>query len=171
MKMITKAVGWLIHSLTFIGALAVILMMLHVTLDVAGKYLFNSPIPGTVAIVSQYYMVAVCFLPLALAERDNAHITVEVLADMLPRRTQNQFGVAWTLLSLILFSLLTWRNWIEAGLKRDLAAFVIEQDYRIPVWPSYYLLPIGTGAMCLVLIHKLVRVVRSRGTQPTTEKF
>ena len=44
-------------------------MMLHITADVVGKFVFNRPLPGTIPIVSQYYMVIAAFLPLAMVEK------------------------------------------------------------------------------------------------------
>ena len=41
------------------------LMMLHVSVDVTGRYLFNRPIDGTTEIVAAYYMVLVAYLPWA----------------------------------------------------------------------------------------------------------
>ena len=68
-----KAIDRMIDLLSFvfmaIAAIALTLMMGHVTVDVAGKYLLNAPVPVTLEMVSNYYMVAVVFLPLAAAER------------------------------------------------------------------------------------------------------
>src|ERR1043165_5059975 len=42
-----------------------VLMMIHVTADVAMRTLFNSPIEGTTEVVAAYSMVIVAYLPLA----------------------------------------------------------------------------------------------------------
>ena len=48
------------------------LMMLHVTIDVTGRYLFNRPLEGTTEIVAAYYMVVIAYAPWAwIAARDN----------------------------------------------------------------------------------------------------
>ena len=86
--MLRRLLGRLANALAFLGGIAVVLMMLHICADVIAKYVFNSPIPGTLEIVSNYYMVATVFLPLALVERKNAHIAVEILSQHLPTRGQ-----------------------------------------------------------------------------------
>ena len=49
-----------------------VLMMLHVTVDVTGRYLFNRPLEGTTEIVAAYYMVVIAYAPWAwIAARDN----------------------------------------------------------------------------------------------------
>ena len=84
MQMIGRVMAGMIRVLTWVGMLAVILMMLQITIDVAGKYLFNAPIPATISMVSNYYMVVVAFIPIAYVETRNEHITVEVVTEFLP---------------------------------------------------------------------------------------
>ena len=49
----------------WLGALALVAMMVHVTADVVLKITLNWPVAGTLEIVSYVYMVACTFLPLA----------------------------------------------------------------------------------------------------------
>lgn len=49
--------------LMVVGSIALMLMMVHVTVDVVGKFVFSQPVPMTLEIVSNYYIVAVVFLP------------------------------------------------------------------------------------------------------------
>ena len=71
---------------------AVALMMVQVTLDVAMRHLFGSPLPGTLTIVSYYYMVIAAFVPLALAEQRDAHISVEFVTDLMPKGVQRHLA-------------------------------------------------------------------------------
>jgi TRAP-type C4-dicarboxylate transport system permease small subunit len=64
--------------LVWLALLAGSLMMLHVTLDVVARSLFNTPIAGTNEVVSAYYMVAAAFLPWAWIARSDGHIRVEL---------------------------------------------------------------------------------------------
>ena len=150
------------HGIGFTGliaCIAVVLMMIQITVDVAGKYLFNLAVPATIAIVSNYYMVVVAFLPLALAERRNDHIGVELVTEMMPHRAQWHL-YSWThLYSAILFAVLAYAGWLEATTKHNIGAFIMERSLRIPVWPSYYLLPIGAALMSLTLLYRFARYV------------
>lgn len=91
------------NLMTVIGGLAIALMMLHITLDVASRYILNSPIPGTISIVSYYYMVIAVFIPLAFAEQKNAHISVEVVTTRLPMWMQRHLERLSFLLSATVF--------------------------------------------------------------------
>ena len=82
MKLIGRVLAQSINLTLAVGLIAVAMMMIHITLDVAGKFLLNEPIPATITIVSNYYMVVVAFLAIGFAETRNGHITVEVLTEM-----------------------------------------------------------------------------------------
>lgn len=146
----------IIDLTTVVGLAAVALMMLHITVDVIGKFIFNAPVPATIALVSNYYMVVVAFLALALAERRNGHITVEVLTEFFPRPVQKHL-FSWTyLLSAAVFGVFAYRSWLEARTAHESGTFIMEQSTKLITWPSYYLLPIGAGLMTLVLVYRFL---------------
>lgn len=169
MESITRLLGRLIDLVTIVGAIAIVLMMLHITLDVFLRYVFWSPPPGTLVFVSNYYMVAVSFLALAFAERRNAHIAVEVVFEYFPLRFQRLTSCLGAALSALIFGMLAWRGLDEALRKQAIDAFMFEQGLRIPIWPSYYLLPIGAGLMSLVLVFKIIRYLVGGSEKPITE--
>jgi len=160
MKTLSWVLGRLIDATTVISAIAVFLMMAHISVDVIGRFFFRSPLPGTLVFVSNYYMVAVAFLSLAYAERRDAHITVEILTERMAMGVQSGLSFSSTLLSAGVFGMLAWRGLGEAQTKYAMGSFMLEQGVRIPVWPSYYLLPVGAGLMFLVLVFKLLRYLR-----------
>lgn len=159
---------------TYVGLFAVALMMLHISIDVAGKFLLNEPIPATIALVSNYYMVVVAFMAMALAETRNGHITVEVLTELFPMRAQLHL-YSWSyLISALVYSLLTVRTWEEAVRAQNTGTFIMEQSTKLLTWPSYYLLPIGCGLMTLVVIYRfLIYLTGGKsglGETPTLQK-
>lgn len=156
MEIIGRILARMITAITWIGVLAIILMMMHITLDVAGKFLFNSPLPATISMVSNYYMVVVAFIPLALVEQRNGHISVEVVTEFFPMRTQYHL-FSWTyLVSAAVFGVLTYKTWLEAMRTFNSGTFMVEQGVKIITWPSYFLLPIGCGMMTAVVVYRWV---------------
>src|SRR5262249_33921951 len=63
-----------INGLLWVGLIAGFLMMLHVGVDVIGRFFFNRPLQGTTEIVGGWYMVAIAFLPWPWLEARNNHI-------------------------------------------------------------------------------------------------
>lgn len=148
---------WLFHGTNAAGLLAgmaVAVMMVHVAADVIGRYVLGTPLPATIAIVSQYYMVIIVFLPLALPERNNGHIAVDVLTTRLPGATQRHLGALAQIFSAAVYGALAYATWSEALTKLADRARVIESGVAIPIWPAYFALPAGCLLMALVLIYR-----------------
>nr|WP_321507117.1 TRAP transporter small permease [uncultured Celeribacter sp.] len=156
MQKTDKLLRGLIAAYGAIGAAAIFLMMLHITADVVGKFVFNRPLPGTIPIVSQYYMVIAAFLPLAMVEKLSGHISVEILYATFPRTMRGILTVFSTALGVVVFAALTWATWGEAVKKYQIGAFSYEQGIKVPIWPSYFILPAGAGLLALVLLWRLV---------------
>lgn len=145
--------------LALLAGATVMLMMLHVFLDVAGKYVFSVPLPDTLEIVSEYYMVVVVFLPLALTERNHAHISVEVLTRHLPDRMQSGLRVVAWLVSAAFFAALAYRTWLDAVERTEAGTTVLGAMGTLTTWPSYYVMPLGCAAVALVLLYRAVVAV------------
>lgn len=69
-------------SLGYLAAIATLLMMVFSTYDITARYLFNSPTSWVIE-VSGYLLVSIAFLGASFAERDGAHIKVDVLIQYL----------------------------------------------------------------------------------------
>jgi TRAP-type C4-dicarboxylate transport system permease small subunit len=155
--MVGKVLERVSTLVAWIGGVALILMMLHISVEVVARYVFNSPLHGTVEIVSAYYMVAVVFLPLAMIERLNGHIVVELVTQHLPRRAQSILIGLVALVSASYFAVFAWRTWGDA-LKKYAVGEQALGTVAITVWPTRFYLPIGCGLIVLVLMHKAVRL-------------
>ena len=146
----------LTSATTLLGGVAIALMMLHITADVVLRYLFSAPLPGTITYVSNYYMIIATFVPLAYAEKLDAHITVEVVAERLPRRIQRHLA-HWLLpVCAVVLAFMTVKTWTEALGKYEMKASLVEGGTTIITWPGYFMLPLGLGLMVLVLLYKFL---------------
>ncbi|WP_421705375.1 TRAP transporter small permease [Alloalcanivorax xenomutans] len=141
---------------TLVGGLAIALMMIHISLDVVLRYLFSTPIPGTITYVSNYYMIIAAFLPLAYAEKLGAHISVEVVTERLPQRIQFHLAHWLILLSAIILAFMAVKTGLEAVTRYEMGAALVEGGTSIIIWPGYFVLPIGLGLMVLMLVYKFV---------------
>lgn len=147
------------NLLAVAGGIAVVLMMLHICADVIAKYVFNMPIKGTLEIVSNYYMVAVVFMPLAFVERKNAHIAVEIVSQHLPTRAQVFLVGLVCLVSIGFYAMFFWQSLQDAVAKYEIGEYIRGQ-IQISNWPSRFMLPVGLGGMLLALAWKAARAFR-----------
>ena len=154
--------GKILASITqlwaFFACVAVVLMMTHISLDVLLRWI-GFPIPATVTIVPHYYMLPIVFLPLALAEKHDSHITVEILVQLFRVRLQRILAVCSWFFSAVVFLILFYQTFLDALDKMSVGTFMIEVDWKIPIWASYFFLPAGFGLVILILLYKIITTV------------
>ena len=159
--MIARISHIIAHLLVIIAALALLMMMLHVSADVIGKYVFNAPIPGTAEVVASYYMVAVVFLPLAWVEITEGSIIVELLYDLFDRRAKILALLLGTTLSALFYGGLAWLSWSPAVQAWRIGE-IVEGTWRVVIWPTKFLLPVGLALACLVMVLRLLQIIVGR---------
>ncbi|MCA1243314.1 TRAP transporter small permease [Stappia stellulata] len=140
-----------IKAVSIAAGLSIVAMMLQVTADVALRYLTGTGLPGTLTIVSYYYMVIVAFVPLAFAELQRAHIQMELVTDLLPRRLSRQIGGWGLLFTGLVTGALTVRGFEEALNQMRIGASQVQGTTSIDTWPAHFALPLGAGLMTLLV--------------------
>ena len=144
-----------------IASLSLALMLVHICADLLSRNLFNWPLPGTIEIVQSWYMVPIAFLPLALAERAEQHIVIEIVSQRLRIDVQRWLRVVASLLSAAYFSLIAWVCWGSA-LKKMAEGEYQRGPAEVVIWPTRFAIPLGCALLALVLIAKASRLARAR---------
>lgn len=152
--MINPAIRSIDRALMAIAAIGLLAMMVHISLDVLSDLIFNDPIAVTSAYVTQYYMIAVAFLPLAAAEYRGGHIGVDLVVNQLPAGPKRGLNMLVLLITLGVYLLLTAQSWEQAVKKLGINAFIMEQDTRVSVWPSFFILPLSFALISLLIAAK-----------------
>ena len=148
---IDGAIKWLSYVLAAVGGVALVLMMVQTVADVVADQFFSRPIPGNLEVISVYHMVLVVFLPLAFIERRHEHIQVDLVYQLMPRALQRITLVLGYLLSAGFFGILTWRTWGDA-MKALAKNEMLMGNVYVIIWPAKFVLPIGFGAIGLVVL-------------------
>lgn len=132
----------------------VMVMMFPVTADVILRYVFRSPLHGSLEL-GEFMMIGVVYLSIAYIQAVKGHIRVEVGTARLPKKFQIALDILGYGFGLALFSIITWRSghlaW-EAWITGDYTMGVV----RFPLWPAKSIVPIGTGLLCLRLISDII---------------
>lgn len=152
--MINPAIRSIDRALMAIAAIGLLAMMVHISLDVLSDLIFNDPIAVTSAYVTQYYMIVVAFLPLAAAEYRGGHIGVDLVVNQLPAGPKRGLNMLVLLITLGVYLLLTAQSWEQAVKKLGINAFIMEQDTRVSVWPSFFILPLSFALISLLIAAK-----------------
>lgn len=141
------------------AAVILLIMILHVVLDVLCKSLFNYPLPGTLNIVANYYMVACVFLPIAMVELTRGNIAVDLFYKHFPKSARLFFLISGTCTSFFFFALLGYQSIFDAVKSYKKGEF-IDGIIIVHVWPSRFILPLGLGIVSFVLAYRLIHELR-----------
>ena len=152
MVAIEKTLDWLGWILLVFGGILMVLMMLQITLSVLGRYLITQPIPGTIEVVSTYYMVGVVFFPLAYVQRNREHIVVELFTQNLSPRALAGLEGAVYILSSIYTGMIAWRGFLSAYKSYDFGEVWTTAYFDLITWPTYWFVPFGFALMTAYLL-------------------
>jgi TRAP-type C4-dicarboxylate transport system permease small subunit len=141
-------------GLALLGAVGVMLMLVHVTAYVVLRHFAASPIPATIEIVSYYYMLLIAFLPLAWAERRGDMITVEVFQHLIPNAVKRWIAVLVALVTCAAYVALTYTTWLVAMREFGSRSFVISLNVALPTWPGYFVLPVAFALAAVVTLYQ-----------------
>ncbi len=145
----------------WIGGVATVLMMLHITADVTGRTVFNSPITGTVEIVSAYHMAALSFLPLAYIARRRGHIIVELFTQGLRWRARSLVDGFVAILTFVYTSVFTWKA-IEIAIDKTHIREAKEAGIGfVEIWPARWVVALGFGLMAVAVLIQCLHDLRA----------
>jgi len=159
MRPLARLHSLLLDALVLIGALAIVAMMLHVIADVILRNVSNTPIPATYEIVTKYYMIALAFVPLAFVEGRGGMVQVEIIDPFLSAKARDLLERLVAALSAAVYGTLAWVTSHDALDAFATGAFVMAQTYRLPVWPGFFLPPLG---FALAAVAVALRIVQAR---------
>lgn len=145
-----------INGLTMVASAVMLLMMLHIVADVAGRMIFNNPIDGTTEIVSGYYMVAVIFFPLAYVSHNDGHIMVELFTRNLPER---RIAGLEAVVGVICFAFVVWFTWesiVSAWIGTERNEQWETSKGLVTIWPSRWFVPLGLALMGIYMVIRFV---------------
>ncbi len=142
-----------------ISWVALIIIILMVTIDVTGRFLFEAPLPASFEI-SALLMPFIMFPPLAYALSMGLHIRVSLLTRRLPPRAQLWFEIGADVIGLALFAMVAYIGWLHFY-KSYLIRELIFASIDLPWYPSKLLLFVGATCFSLQFIINIVRAVRA----------
>lgn len=149
-----RLVNQVTSGMALLGAVGVLAMLVHITAYVVMRNLASAPVPATVEIVSHYYMVAIAFLPIAWAERRGDMISVEIFGSLLAGRIGRINSIFVAVVTFGAYVALTYTTWIVAMREFSARSYVISLSVAIPVWPTYFILPVAFALAALVALYR-----------------
>ncbi|OCX63796.1 C4-dicarboxylate ABC transporter permease [Thioclava sp. SK-1] len=154
-------IHWINRAIMMFACLFMLLMMGHITADVALRFFFNGRLIGTLEIVSYYYMVVIVFLSLGYVELRGEHIRVDLFAQMMPHAVQLGLYVFACTLGLIFFGMLGWQT-LQDAISATARSEEAMSNYTFYIWPARWALPLGFAGIWLAILSNLLKSVATR---------
>ncbi|NTV91578.1 MAG: TRAP transporter small permease [Clostridiales bacterium] len=148
-KVIYKCSEWL----NLIGVALMIFMVLLVLVDILGRLLFKSPVPGTYELI-EYAMVIVIVFAMAYCQVRRGHIDVSSLVDMFPKPLQLLVNTLVNLLAAAMMGCMAWQTFVKGGI--DYVAGTTSAVLYIAKYPFVYLASFGFGLIALVFFIQML---------------
>ena len=154
---VEKAVSRVSLIAGMIAVVILAIMMLFTVSDVFLRYLFNSPITGSLEI-TVFLMVCVGCLGLAWTAIKGAHVKVDLVVSKYPPRVQKILDVINYLCVLAVCTLIVWRGFIESLVNKynELSS----ASLHVQFYPFYWILTLGYFLLLLVVITLLISLLR-----------
>jgi len=130
------------QALVYLAALALALLILVTVIDVAGRYLLNTPLPGAFESV-RALMALITFSALPLVCARNEHLRAGILDHLISPRMNRLREPAVQLISVAVLVVICWRLVQEASNKQRTGELL--SAINLPLW-----MPIGFMALMSV---------------------
>lgn len=132
-----------------LGALALCLMVAHISIDVALQALIDLPLRGTSEIVSEIYMPFVVFGALAAVQERREEIRVDLVSIILPARINAMLDRLVQALVLVAALWLAWHTGEQALRAMMIGERIELGTFAVASWPGKLILPFAFAFLAL----------------------
>jgi TRAP-type transport system small permease protein len=148
------------RTLALVSAVPVMLIVVLTFADVLGRYIFSSPVKGSLEII-EFAMALVIFTALPLVTRERGHVTVSLIDNMVHGLGRKIKLVLCDAFSALALGLLTWRLYLQG--RDDLASGSSSVVLSLPHAPLSFTLTFFAGLTTLLMLALMWRDVTARG--------
>jgi TRAP-type C4-dicarboxylate transport system permease small subunit len=145
--------------LCYVSALAVAFMMSITTIEVIARAAFTISVPGSYEYVSLLFVYLI-YLGLAFSQRRDAHITIGLVYDHLPRKARQIVQGTFLLVAFVFFAALTWTSGVSTWSNYVLGDTVLGA-IQVPTWWARAGVPVGCAMFSLRFLTQLCVLVTS----------
>lgn len=150
----------LFSIVTHFGSAAVIILTLMTGTDILGRYLFNSPLPGTFDLTGNFLtIIAACGIAVTTAAED--HISVDSLYSIVSSNWQRKLRFLSYFLEIIIFSILCWQSVV--AFYHSITPY-LEESPGTPafaIFPYRFALALGFFLSLIASVYSIARLFRS----------
>jgi TRAP-type C4-dicarboxylate transport system permease small subunit len=151
---------WAREGLSTFAALVLAAIMMVSVIDVVGRYLANRPLPGS-SEITEILMAVLIYAGLPVVSQRNAHIAVDLLDALTPRRVAAIRNVVVGILCTAILAVIAWRLWAYAD---QMGTRDVTEYLKIPQAPIARVLSVLAGIAALAELHRTLFPVKPETT-------
>ena len=147
-----------------LAALAIVVLMVAIVIDVVVRYTTGSSVPAMVELAESSLIMAV-FFGLAWGGVTGGHVAVTIVADRFSRTVSRMLAIlVWGGSSAFLgwFTYATTLRAISATQRKEIRMGLVQW----PMWPMRWVIVLGLAMLCLVCVANTVRSLRAQQLLP-----
>ena len=153
MSILQKSIAIFSIGCAIIAGVIIVAIALLGTADVLGYHAFQSGVPGALALSSKG-LAAAFFLALPLAQYRAAHVSVDIVANLMPRSVQRACSVIALLGACIVFGVIAWQA-VELVAKSYRFSESAQGILPFAVWPFKVTVLIGAIGSVVIALARL----------------
>ena len=142
----------------YCGGAVLAILMTVIIVDVTGRYVFNTPLDGSLDLSIVLLVLAVS-CAIGYGGRTGAHVTADMVSTLVGPRFEFYSGVAVKIAATAIVSVWSWRLFVTGSVARRLGEST--QLLNIPFEPVYKALSFGVGIYALVLAIETIVLIRT----------
>jgi TRAP-type C4-dicarboxylate transport system permease small subunit len=143
----------------YVSALAVAFMMSITTIEVIARAAFHQSVPGSYEYVALLFVYLI-YLGLAFSQRRDAHITISLVYDQLPRKARQIVQGTFLAVAFVFFAALTWTSAVSVWSNYVLGDTVLGA-IEVKTWWARAGVPVGCALFSLRFLTQLCCLVTS----------
>lgn len=141
----------------YVSALAVATMMTITVVEVLARALFSISLPGAYEYVSLLFVYLI-YLGLGYSQRRDAHITVGLAYDHMPRLARKVAQATYLLVACLFFGALTWTSAVSAWSNYAMGDTILG-IVEVKTWWARAGIPVGLALFSLRFLIQLTGVI------------
>lgn len=155
-----KLFNGLVSSISFIGAIWIVLLMIIIFADVIGRGFFNSPIDGVPEIVKNS-IVGITFLQITYVLRKGRHVRTTALYERVPDRYKRAMDIFASLAGIVVFAIIFYST-LEPTYKSYITGDFEGNNVRIPTLPTHLLILLGSFLMAVQYMLNILDAIKQK---------
>jgi len=140
--------------LGFVGMVAIVSMMVVMCVDVALRYIFNSPLLWSYTAV-EYFMVLVVYLGISYTELHDGHVNISIFTDRLTPKRKLMIDIVNCLIMLVISVIIAVEGW-KLTIDSLRVGRTAVGPVKIPEAPADATIFIGGAVLSILIASKIV---------------